>query len=197
MAKFCSQCGKPLPPDANFCSECGAKVNSIVNLSKGNSTNMMTNTNIPASVRVPDNGVVENFFRRDGRLNRWRYFKRVIALGAVETLVMMILAIFNINVLGHLTQTGNILFKMVMAAAQVPFFCLMIRRLHDMDKSENFAYVAVSLNAVTIILSDNTGINEPSGTEIILALISSLIGLCVLFWPGTRGDNQHGADPLA
>ena len=203
MAKFCSQCGKPLSPDAKFCSECGEKVNSTVNLSKENPADnstaersMPTNT-FESNRRVPDNGFVENFFRRDGRLNRWRYFKRVILLSVIQTVIMIIIFVLNVNVLGHLTQTGNILFKLVMAVAQVSFFCLMTRRLHDMDKSEKIAYVAVALNSMVIVLSDNTGLNEPSGAEIIFTLISSIIGLCVLLWPGTRGYNQYGADPLA
>ena len=202
MAKFCSQCGKPLSPDAKFCPECGAKVNSTVNLSKENPTDNSTAerympTDVPVNRHVPDKGFVENFFRRDGRLNRWRYFKRVILLSVIQTIFMIIIFVLNVNVLGHLTQTGNILFKLVMAAAQVSFFCLMTRRLHDMNKSDKIAYVAVALNSMVIVLSDNTGLNEPSGAEMILTLISSIIGLCVLLWPGTRGDNQYGADPLA
>ena len=66
MAKFCSQCGKPLSPDAKFCPECGAKVNSTVNLSKENSTDNSTAerympTDVPVNRRVPDKGFVENF----------------------------------------------------------------------------------------------------------------------------------------
>ena len=38
---------------------------------------------------VEDKTVAENFLKREGRLNRWRYFKRNLVLGLVTALVEM------------------------------------------------------------------------------------------------------------
>ncbi|MBR0261696.1 MAG: hypothetical protein IJQ85_07875 [Selenomonadaceae bacterium] len=44
--------------------------------------------------RVKDDGFVENFLKRDGRLNRWRYFKRTALLVVSEVIILTFLAAF-------------------------------------------------------------------------------------------------------
>ena len=188
MAKFCSQCGKPLSPDAKFCDACGAKVDSTVNLS----TPVINR-------RVPDIGIVENFFKRDGRLNRWRYFKRSVALGFVDLIFLMMIFFTDVNALGELSTFGNAMVKAVVLIFQLPFYCLMVRRLHDIDHSEKLAQLSLAMSIATVFFTDYN-INAPANQsliESIIVLVNGAIGLYVLFRHGTKGANQYGEDPLA
>ena len=147
--------------------------------------------------RKLDNGIVENFFRRDGRLNRWRYFKRITVVALVMSVIITANFLTDMNALGLLSPTGDIIFKGVSLAALIPIFCLMVRRLHDIGRDEKLAYIAVAINVVSILSMDHTTIAEPTIFQYILGIIVSAINLYCLFCPGTRGYNKYGADPLA
>ena len=146
--------------------------------------------------RQPDSGIYENFFRRDGRLNRWRYFKRLTVIAVVEMLIAIAIFIMNMNALGQLSSSGEMVFKLLLAAGQMPFFCLMVRRLHDCDKDEKLAYASLVLNALAIIVTDYKTLAEPTLFDNVVAALAGVIGLYALLCPGTKGDNQYGADPL-
>lgn len=146
--------------------------------------------------RQPDKGFYENFLRRDGRLNRLRYFKRLMLLVIIESVIIGVIFAANTNLIGELTQTGNLVTKFVLAVMQIPFVCMMIRRLHDCGRDEKLAYAALVLNALTIIIVDYRMLAEPTTLENILTLISAAIELYAMFCPGTKGTNQYGADPL-
>lgn len=148
--------------------------------------------------RQPDSGFVENFLRRDGRLNRWRYFKRCILIGLVELVIFIAIFIMSANALGQLSSFGNIALKLVLAVGQIPLFCLLVRRLHDCGRDEKLAYASLALNAIIIILTDyNNLMKEPSLFENIITALAGVIGIYAMFCPGTKGDNQYGEDPLA
>lgn len=147
--------------------------------------------------RVKDKGIFENFFRRDGRLNRWRYFKRNIAVALLSIMILLVIIILDVNAFGHLSSFGNNVVKLFSAAAQIPLFCLMVRRLHDMNKTETLAYVAIGLGLVPIIFRDGDFlVTEPSNLENLFNTVSGFISLYIMLCPGTHGDNQYGADPL-
>ena len=144
-----------------------------------------------------DKGIFENFFRRDGRLNRWRYFKRNIAVALTSIIILLGIIILDINALGHLSSFGNNVIKIFSAAAQIPLFCLMVRRLHDMNKTETLAYIAIGLGLVPIIFRDGDFlVTEPSTLENLFNMVSGFISLYIMLCPGTHGDNQYGSDPL-
>lgn len=146
---------------------------------------------------VKDSGIAENFFRRDGRLNRLRYFKRSMLLAFVSFIILFFIIVVDVNALGQLSSFGNGLIKFFSAAVQVPIFCLTVRRLHDMNKDEKLAYVCVAISLSTTLFQGNDFlVTEPSQLENLLTLVNGIIALYVLFWPGTKGDNQYGADPL-
>lgn len=147
--------------------------------------------------RVKDEGIFENFFRRDGRLNRWRYFKRNLVIFFVAMIILFGIIIVDVNALGHLSSFGNNAVKFFSAAVQVPIFCLMVRRLHDMNKNETLAYVAIGLSlAGTLFQGNDFLVTEPSTLENLLNVVSGFINLYILLCPGTHGVNQYGADPL-
>ena len=146
---------------------------------------------------VKDEGIFENFFRRDGRLNRWRYFKRNLVIFFVAMIILLGIIIVDVNALGHLSSFGNNAVKFFSAAVQVPLFCLMVRRLHDMNKNETLAYVAIGLSlAGTLFQGNDFLVTEPSTLEQLLNVVSGFISLYILLCPGTHGVNQYGADPL-
>lgn len=147
--------------------------------------------------RQPDSGFAENFLRRDGRLNRLRYFKRILLLSLVEIVIFIAIFIMNMNALGQLSSMGNITLKFFMAAALIPFFCLMVRRLHDCNRDEKLAYASLALNVLVIITTNYSVLEEPTLFERVITALSAVIGIYALFCPGTKGDNQYGEDPLA
>ena len=146
---------------------------------------------------VKDSGIAENFFRRDGRLNRLRYFKRSMMIALVSMIVVLGIILMDVNALGHLSSFGNGLIKFFSAAVQIPIFCLMVRRLHDMNKDETLAYVYIAMSLSTIIFQGNDFlVTEPSQLENVITFVNGILALYILLWPGTKGDNRYGADPL-
>lgn len=147
--------------------------------------------------RQPDSGIVENFFRRDGRLNRMRYFKRNVVLFVVELIILTVITTAGTNDLDEFSQGSLILFKVVSIVGLIPFCCLMIRRLHDLNMGETLAYVFFALTVVSIFMDGKDMLKvEPTPFEDALNTVNFIISLYVLFWPGTNGDNRYGSDPL-
>ena len=151
----------------------------------------------PDSSSTKGDGIAENFFRRDGRLNRWRYFKRLLVITFVMTVIITVNFIMDTNALGQLSHTGDTIFKVVSLASLIPIFCLTVRRLHDIGHDEKIAYIFVALSAVSILLTDSTTLAKPTIFQYVLGFATSVINLYCLFRPGTRGANKYGADPLA
>lgn len=150
--------------------------------------------------RQPDSGIYENFFRRDGRLNRWRYFKRLVVLIIVEFIILTVIFAATLNMIGELSPRGLVITNIFYIVWQIPLYCLMVRRLHDCGRTEKLAQVCFAINAAVVILSPETNLNataEQSPVETIIMLAAGIIGLYILFCPGTKGDNQYGEDPLA
>lgn len=148
-------------------------------------------------MRVKDVGIAENFLKRDGRLNRWRYFKRVFVLGFAEMLLLTAAVAATADENGALSTVGIVLYKGIGLASLVPFFCLAVRRLHDVNRDETLAYILFALNvAISLFFDDDFSVTEPSFMESLLAAAATLIGLYMLLCPGTAGDNQYGTDPL-
>lgn len=146
--------------------------------------------------RISDRGIAENFFRRDGRLNRWRYFKRTFVVGIIETLIMSVIFFATANALGEVSPAGDKLTKVVDIIGLIPLFFLSVRRLHDMNKGETLAYVLIVLNVLLVLMSDANTL-DMSFEETVIAIPCMIIGLYILFSPGTKGSNRYGDDPLA
>lgn len=108
MKNFCDNCGAQLRPNAKFCTSCGKKISddsansSPMPYDKTESTQEIdAERNSFAQDSPPQNSyqnenqggwLYETFLRRDGRLNRWRYFKRSLLLGLIALLLDAILA---------------------------------------------------------------------------------------------------------
>lgn len=73
----------------------------------------------------------------------------------------------------------------------VPSYCLVVRRLHDMDRDEILAKVYIAGCATSYFLSCILKYDFMP-----LSVVMVIVALYVLFVPGTRGSNKYGADPL-
>ena len=153
---------------------------------------------------VKDKGFVENFLKREGRLNRWRYFKRMFALLIISEVIIIVVSmiaalsmptvIFSSDTSLFDNLTVNVA-KVVCFLLTPAYFCLMVRRLHDLNKSEVIAYVAVAVICVNILSLDLEQ-EEDSILEIALQWLNFAFTLYLLFFPGTKGNNKYGSDPL-
>lgn len=154
--------------------------------------------------RQPDNGIYENFLRRDGRLNRLRYFKRIVLIGIIDIIIGAVIGAVASDDFGQLSTMGDILNKIVAIIFLIPQFCLMVRRLQDMNKGNTLAYLNVILGVVSLFLLEHMVASISSGEPLMVE--STIAGVCLiaqvvislymLFCPGTKGDNDYGSDPL-
>ena len=149
--------------------------------------------------RVKDEGFIENFFRRNGRLNRWRYFKRTALLVVIEVMILTFLAaFFEFTSLDSKISSGEDIFiKFIGLIFIIPQFCLMARRLQDLNKNENLAYLYVAFQIWSVATLDFSDYSEPTLLENLVGIIQILLLLYTLLFVGTRGKNKYGEDPLA
>ena len=135
-----------------------------------------------------ENGLKEKFFSYKGRLNRKRYFLRGMVIGAIQGLILGIDKASENNAF-HLSENTEIFLGLLMLAillaSIISHFMLVIRRLHDNDKS---GWWAVFFSSYYIsVLSPKLAIVNVIGWPLALYL---------LFKKGNNGFNRFGADPL-
>ena len=138
-----------------------------------------------------DKTIPEIFFKREGRLNRWRYFKRNVVLGIISSFIMVVIELFFGNINENISTTGNVLLFVAMMLILVPSYCLVVRRLHDMDRDELLAKVYIAGCAASYFLSFVLKYDFMP-----LSVVMVIVALYILFEPGTYGTNKYGADPL-
>ena len=117
--------------------------------------------------------IIKEIYRTDGRLNRLGYIKYMLLLaiiGGVGTFVTSSMATFLTG-----DPTGMLVNLVTAAwgiAAVTGNVMLMIRRLHDLDKSGYFAIIAL------------------------VPFIGFIYSIYLFCAQGTVGWNQYGEDPL-
>ena len=137
----------------------------------------------------------EMFFRRSGRLNRLRYFKCSMVVFLIAMIVELPVAIIFSDDSFNLSSFGNMLVMIINLVAQIPLYCLDVRRLHDMDKDETLAKILLIIGVIVAIVPVDDLYYAPP-PMIVVYLVGTVLGLYVLFTPGTKGENKYGADPL-
>ena len=159
-----------------------------MDLSKKNDSN-------EAKTYTEDKTMQEMFLKNTGRLNRLRYFKRSLVVMLVAFVINFILfAIFS-DEQGIPTSFGNLATTVVGIVALVPMYCLDVRRLQDLDKDDTIAKIVLALGLGTLFIPEED-FYSPSALEIIVCSAQIIIGLYLLFAPGTKGENKYGPDPL-
>ena len=117
-----------------------------------------------------DKGLIEMFLTWHKRLNRLRYLKRALALVAVETILAMVIGFATMDFAANdLSTTGYVLMFIAFAPLH---YMLIIRRLHDFNKTGWFALI------------------------MLIPVVNTIFSLYLLFAPGTIGSNDYGADPI-
>ena len=180
MDKFCSKCGARLHEGANFCSSCGKRLNS-------------------------GSWLYEKFLRRDGRLNRWNYFKRSFLAVLIEVLAMLALAIvLAILIPNEISQNDDLIATLLFVFF---IFCnfyltygLIIRRCHDLrensllhtfisrDETSVAKFIIVG-SAISCILE----IFELNGMiQNLVDITVGIVSIYLIFAPGEIGKNEYG-----
>ena len=117
----------------------------------------------------PDTNLISMFLRYDNRLNRKRYFMRLLALWVVKVAIVITLAILYKT---YKNTAFIFLGAIIVIAAFIVNLLLKIRRLHDLNHSGLWILVVFA------------------------PVAHFLFFVFLLFWKGTEGPNQYGPDPL-
>lgn len=140
---------------------------------------------------VQDRGWKEMMLNTDGRLNRMRYFKRSLLLGAIIFICVIIASIAFSDKYGNPTSRMDTAIFVIAVLGCVCGYCLNLRRLHDIGGS-NAKNIAFAVLGIDLLLCFD--ISESLST--IIGIVALPISLYMLFYPGTNGPNEYGPDPL-
>ena len=118
-------------------------------------------------------GIFKEIYSTEGRLNRGRYIKYMLILaiaGAAAKFTTSCMAtLLTGDPNGALVMTITAILAVIAGVGNV---MLIIRRLHDLGRSGNFALL------------------------VIVPIVGILFSIYLFFAPGQVGWNQYGADPL-
>lgn len=182
----CKKCGAEVSDGAKFCNECGEKIESPSEENKISSNNTY----------VPDVTIQEMFLKTSGRLNRKRFFKRVMVLGFLQMSISFILGTLSLVVYGYMPESVEIFYGIIALLFMIPGYCLIVRRLHDTNKDNKIA-IAITVGVILLpILIDPNNMDN----ALVLAIVGFIfLGICayILYYQdGTHGENKYGPDPL-
>lgn len=217
MAKFCPKCGTELNDDAIFCSLCGCKLqteeNKFNNTVNDKEYDIKTDKYIQEptveknldnlnndEIYITDKSFFDMFFKKDGRLNRWRYFKRMLLIYVIRLIIVMALFIVISDDFGNTTTAEDVFITIVSLSFLIPEYFLTVRRFQDLGvKDLSWAYWLVGVDALFIVFGNsmlNTNSTIKEFKSYFILIVYFCMFLYLLFKKGTTGNNQYGADPL-
>ena len=149
---FCTKCGSPVADDQKFCAECGALVTGDAMENDAYTAAYGKNSCGPTDVSALSNeelevvrgkGFIENFIYIvtkkyaviQGRASRGEYWK----FSGTAMMLFSVLGLFGL----FIPYTGFILMILCDLALFLPFLCLSVRRLHDVNKSGWWLLVSI------------------------------------------------------
>jgi uncharacterized membrane protein YhaH (DUF805 family) len=135
----------------------------------------------------------------EGRINRKPFWMGVIVMIVAAIVLTVVLGL----IVGWEGRGFAIVALLIQLAMLYPSLALMIKRLHDRDRPDYFAYIMIApaiLSSVTNVLGLTGNPAAPNALDYLLSLIVFVIGIWSLIelgiLRGTVGPNRHGPDPL-
>lgn len=135
----------------------------------------------------------------EGRINRKPFWMGVLVLIAV-TIVASIIIGMAVGFAGRGFAIASLVIQLAML---YPSLALMIKRLHDRDRPDYFAYIMLApalLSGILGALGITGNPLAPNALDYLMSLIMFGIGIWSLIelgiLRGTIGPNQYGPDPL-
>ena len=210
MQRFCESCGKQLSQTSKFCPNCGQSVTEspdtdlsntheeklTQSISQTENSVAQTKLQSDSNVYVPDDSIITMLLTGTSRLNRLRYFKRILAVSILNSII----AFFIMNAINPMTLFSYFEY--------IPFFQLLLitpmiisgysltkRRSHDighgnlLPKCYIICWILPGLISLTDLLLYST-------VSSVAGVINFIISLYLLFRPGEKGPNKYGPDPL-
>ena len=147
------------------------------------------------------------FLGFDGRINRKPYWLGVLCIIVASIVltfgVYLVLGLSWETILGADARTTAAVNLIVTALVIYPSVAVMVKRLHDRNRSGWWAIVlyAFVVFAQTLQIAGFGGTAEaPSPISLGLGIVYLIMGIWLLielgFLKGTQGPNRHGPDPL-
>lgn len=208
MSKFCQNCGMAANDGDKFCPRCGTKLYDAQELAAIHEQSQQEVANVqmaPQYVQyeeelyVPDVGIRQMFFRMDNRINRKRFFMRIMLL----QILMAPLSILTM----FLPKDLAIVLGFAIFAFLIPIGMLCVRRCHDLGRSGWFMLkTAIPILGMMFCLhylfADRDEYDSPflnsTGFVVLIGMpfVGMLIWLYLMFASGVKGPNEYGPDPL-
>lgn len=134
-----------------------------------------------------------------GRINRKPFWMGILVMiGIAIVLVFLLMA-----VLGATGRASKIAIFILQLLLLYPSFNLMVKRLHDRDRPDYFAYIMLApalINGLTDVLGITGNPLNMGPLDYLLGIVQLGIGIWSLVelgcLRGTVGPNQYGPDPL-
>ena len=139
------------------------------------------------------------FFSFQGRINRLSFFLRLIALIVVSVLAALGIGLFTgfLAMLGPLGAIfGVIIVVLFVLLVWIASLSLYVRRLHDMNLSGMLVFGYVVLSLLIGALEFAALSPEIEKIRLVFNILVIISFMFLLFWPGSKGPNKFGGDPL-
>ncbi len=206
MSKFCQNCGMAANDGDKFCPKCGTRLydaHDIAIIHEQAQKEVADVRMTPQYMQyeepyVPDLGIRQMFFRMDNRINRKRFFMRVLLLHILMIPIIILAAVLPKDI-GF--AVGCSLFVFL-----IPIAMLCVRRCHDLGRSGWFMIkTAVPILGLMFCLhylfssrDDDTPLLSSTWFVLMIGMpfVGMLIWLYLMFASGIKGANEYGADPL-
>lgn len=139
------------------------------------------------------------FFSFSGRVNRLAYFLRCLVLPGIYFVSMLIVYIIiwivgPANAIFLVTPICILMYNMMLILLVVSSISLCVRRLHDINLSGLWYFAIVAAGVLCARFHNFYG--SKSAAALSLSVVCLIMGLIILFCPGTKGSNKFGANPL-
>lgn len=135
----------------------------------------------------------------DGRINRKPFWMAVLLIIVVSVVVSIAIGLM----LGLQSRAFKIFGLLWQLALLYPSLAVMVKRLHDRDRPDYFAYIMIAPSLVTAITNAIGITGDPlnqNALDYLLGILTLAVGIWALIelgcLRGTAGPNRYGPDPL-